>query len=75
MKVVVGWRSAKSIESLRNLLKVSELNNSVKEWAYQESLRGKYKLLRCGDGGSLEKKWESFRDIGKDCTNDVLYVA
>ena len=29
---------------MRNLLKVSELNHSVKERAYQESLRLKYEV-------------------------------
>ena len=42
LKVEGGWRSAGRMEGVRNVLKVSELNNSVKEWAYQESLRGKY---------------------------------
>ena len=36
---------------MRNMLKVSEQNKSVKERAYQESLRGKYEELR---GGYLE---------------------
>ena len=33
--------SAGRMEGVRNVLKVSELNNSVKERAYQESLHGK----------------------------------
>ena len=40
-------------ESVRNVLKVSELNHSVKEMAYQESLRVKYEMCRggeCGEG-------------------------
>ena len=42
-------------EGVRNVLKVSELNNSVKERAYQESLRRKYEVWRgweveCGEG-------------------------
>ena len=39
------------MEGVRNVLKVSELNNSVKEIAYQDSLRGKYEV------------WEKFRDV------------
>ena len=31
---------------MRNVLKVSELNHSVKERAYQDSLRGKYEVWR-----------------------------
>ena len=31
------------MEGVRNVLKVSELNNSVKERAYQESMLGKIK--------------------------------
>ena len=42
LKLVGGWRSAGRTEGVRNVLKVSELNNSVKERAYQESLLGKY---------------------------------
>ena len=53
---------------------VSELNKSVKERAYQASLRGKYKILRGGDVESVEMDWEMFRDIVKDCTNDVCGV-
>ena len=40
------------MEGRRNVLKVSELNNSVKERAYQESLRVKYEL---GSGGEVER--------------------
>ena len=39
LKLVGGWRSAVRMEGVRNVLKVNELNNSVKERAYQESLR------------------------------------
>ena len=46
LKLVGGWRSAERIEGVRNVLKVSELNNSVKESAYQESLRGQYEVWR-----------------------------
>ena len=42
---------------------MSELNNSVKEWAYQESLREKYEEWRGGEVESVEREWEKFRDI------------
>ena len=35
--------SGRTMEGVRNLLKVSKLISCVKEWAYQESLSGKYK--------------------------------
>ena len=41
LKLFGAWRSAVRMEGGRNVLKVSELNNSVKERAYQESLREK----------------------------------
>ena len=44
LKLAGGWRSARRMEGVRNVLKVSELNNSVKETAYQGSLRGKYEV-------------------------------
>ena len=34
------------MEGVRNVMKVSELNNSVKERAYHDSLRGKYEVWR-----------------------------
>ena len=37
------------IVCVRNVLKVSELNKSVKERTYQESLRGNYEVRRGGD--------------------------
>ena len=37
LKVVGVWRNARRMEAVRNVLKVSKLNN-VKERAYQESL-------------------------------------
>ena len=73
LKLVGGWRSAGRMDDVRNVLKVSELNNSVKERAYQESLRGKYEVWRVGDVESVEKKWETFRDIVMECTK--IYVA
>ena len=66
LKLLGGWRSAGGMEGVRNLLKVSELNHSVKERAYQESVRGKYEVWR---GGEVE--WEKFRDMVMECTNDV----
>ena len=59
------------MEGVRNVLKVSELNHSVKERAYQESLRGKYEVWRGGEVESVEKEWEKFRDMVMECTNDV----
>ena len=50
LKLLGGWRSAGRMEGERNVLKVSELNHSVKERAYQESLRGKYEV-KCGEVG------------------------
>ena len=47
-KLAGGWRSAGRMEGVRNVLKVSELNNKVIERAYQESLRGKYEVWRGG---------------------------
>ena len=44
LKLVGGWRSAGRMEGVRNVLKVSELNNSVKERAYQESFHEKYEV-------------------------------
>ena len=75
LKLVGGWRSAGRLEGVRNVLKVSsELNNSVKERAYQESLRGKYEVSRGGEVESVEKEWEKFRDIVMEYTNDVLLI-
>ena len=60
------------MEGVRNVLKkVSELNHSIKERAYQESLRGKYEVWRGGEVESLEKEWEKFRDMVMERTNDV----
>ena len=44
LKLLGGWTSAGRMESVRNVLKVSELNHSVKEMAYQESLRVTYEM-------------------------------
>ena len=69
-KLVGGCRSAGRMEGVRNELKMSELNNRVKERAYQESLRLKYVVWRGGEVESVEE-WEKFRDIVMECTNDV----
>ena len=71
LKLVGGWRSAGRMEGVRNVLKVSELNNRVKEMAHQESLRGKYEVWGGGEVESAEKEWEKFRDRVMECTNDV----
>ena len=57
LKLVDGWRSAGRMEGVLNVLKVNELNNRVKERAYQESLLGKYEMWT----GGREKEWEKFR--------------
>ena len=53
------------------MLKLSELNNRVKEIAYQECAHGKYDVWRGGKVESVEKKWEKFTDTVMECTNDV----
>ena len=60
LKLVHGWRSAERTEGVRNVLKVRELNNSVKERAYQESLSGKHEGSRGGEVESVAKEWEKF---------------
>ena len=55
-KLVGGFWSAGRMEGVRNVVKVSELNNRVKERAYQESLQGKYDVLR-GGGSSVQKEF------------------
>ena len=71
LKLVGGWRSSGSMEGVRNALKVSELNNSMKKRAHQERLRGQHEVRRDVAVVSLEKEWEQFRDIIMECTNDV----
>ena len=71
LKLLGGWRNAGRLESVRNVLKVSELNHSVKEMAYKESLHVKYEVCRGGEVESVEKEWEKFRDMVMECTNDV----
>ena len=58
------------MEDVGNVLKVSELNNKVKERACQ-SLCGKYEVWRGGEVEIVEKEWEKFREIVIECTNDV----
>ena len=41
---------------MRNVLKARELNNSVKERAYRESMLGKYEVWRDGQVASVEKQ-------------------
>ena len=43
----------------------------MKEREYQETFRGKYEVLRGGDVESVETEWEMFRDMVKECANDV----
>ena len=57
LKLLGGWRSAGRMEGVRNVLKVSELNHSVKERACQESLRGKYEVWKGGEVESVEKEY------------------
>ena len=71
LKLLGGWRSAGRTEGVRNVLKVGELNHSVKERAYQESLRGKYEVWRGGEVESVETEWEKFSDMVMECTNNV----
>ena len=70
LKLFGARRCAGRIEGVRSMLKVSELNHSVKERVYQESLRGKYEVWRGGKVESVEE-WEKFRDMVMECTNDV----
>ena len=42
------------MQGVINMFKVSELNKSVKERAYHESLLGKYEVLRDVDVESVE---------------------
>ena len=70
LKLLGGWRSAGRTEGVRNVLKVSELNHSVKERAYQENLHGKYEVWKGGEVESVEE-WEKFRDMAMECTTDV----
>ena len=55
LKVVCGLRDARRMEGVRNMLKVSELNKSVKERAYQGTLREKYEVLRGGEVERVER--------------------
>ena len=70
LKLVGGWRSARRMEGVRNVFKVSELNNWVEKRAYQESLYGKCGVWRGWEVESVGKEWEKFRDIIMECTNE-----
>ena len=70
LKLVGGWRSAGWMEGVRNVLKVSELNNRVKGRACQKSSHRKHKVWRGGEVEIVEE-FEKFRDIVMECTNDV----
>ena len=59
LKLVCGWRSGGRIEGVRNVLQVSELNNSVKERACQESLHGQYEVWRGGRSTVWRKSGKS----------------
>ena len=59
LKLLGGWRSAGRMEIVRNVLRVSELNHSVKEMAYQESLRVKYVMCRGGEVEGVERSGKS----------------
>ena len=56
LQLVGGWTSGGRMEGVRNVLKVSELNHSIKERAYQESLCLKYEVWRCGVVESVERR-------------------
>ena len=71
LKLEGGWRSAGRMEGVRNMLKVSELNNSVKERPHRESLRGQYEVWRGGEVKSVEKEWKKFRDIVMEFNNEL----
>ena len=71
LKLLRDWINAGRMEGVRNVLKVSELNHSVKERAYQESLRGQYEVWRGGEVEGVVKEWVKFRDMVMECTNDV----
>ena len=75
LKLLGRWTSAGRMEGVRNVLKMSELNHSVKERAYQESVLGKYEVWRGGEVESVEKEWEKFRDMVMECTNDVCGMS
>ena len=47
------------MEGVRNVLKVSELNHSVKKTAYQESLHIKYEVCRGGEVGVWRRSRKS----------------
>ena len=50
---------------------MSELIKRMKEWESQESWCVKYEVLSDWDVESVEKEWEKFSDIMKECTNGI----
>ena len=61
------------MEGVRNVLKMSELNNSVKEMVYQESLHEKYEVWEGGEVESANYEREKFRD--RVWSAPVMYAA
>ena len=47
LKLVGGWRSGGRMEGVRNVLKVSELNNSVKKGHTRDGVEN----MKCGEVG------------------------
>ena len=67
LKLLGGWRSAGRMEGVRNVLKVSELNHSVKKG---HTRRACVENMKCGEVGR-SRVWVKFRDMVIECTNDV----
>ena len=59
LKLVGGWRRDGRMEGVKNVLKVSELNHSVKERAYTR--RSCVENMKCGEVG----RWRVWRTSGK----------
>ena len=55
LKLVGGWMSAGRMEGVRNVSKVNEQNNGVKERAYQESVPDQYEVWGGGECGGVGK--------------------
>ena len=70
LKLLGGWRSAGRMESVRNVLKVSERIIVLKKW-HTRRVCEKYEMCRGGEVESVEKEWEKFRDMVMNCTNDA----
>ena len=54
-------------EGVRNVLKVSELNNSLKEREYEESERGKYEVWK-----RVRKAEQATDEMVKDVNGQIL---